>query len=75
MGEGGGLYAAGFCQGLIVLLLRVEATPVPLGLLSLPTRAQQPKLNERLQLDSLDQAYQRYEERRSAVLERAQADS
>ncbi|RTQ48822.1 hypothetical protein EJV47_14570 [Hymenobacter gummosus] len=51
--------------------------PLPLGLLALPALAQKPKLNERLryQLDSLDQAYRRYEQRKSAALERAQADS
>lgn len=50
---------------------------LPLGLLALSARAQQPKRNERLryQLDSLDQAYRRYEQRTEAAFARAEADS
>ena len=50
---------------------------LPLGLLAQPACAQKPKLNLRLrhQLDSLDRAYRRYEQRSDAAFEQNQADS
>lgn len=50
---------------------------LPLGLLAQPARAQKPKFNQRLryQLDSLDRAYRRYEQRSELAFEQAQADS
>ncbi|MDO7846165.1 hypothetical protein Q5H92_07355 [Hymenobacter sp. M29] len=50
---------------------------LPLGLLALPAFAQKPKLNVRLrqQLDSLDRAYRRHEQRNDAAFARAEADS
>jgi hypothetical protein len=50
---------------------------LPLGLLAQPACAQKPKLNQRLQhqLDSLDRAYRRYEQRSSVAFEKAQTDS
>lgn len=50
---------------------------LPLGLLAQPAHAQKPKLNLRLQhqLDSLDRAYRRYEQRTDAAFEQNQADS
>lgn len=59
--------------------MKLKLLLLPLGLLALPAFAQKPKpkLNVRLrqQLDSLDQAYRRHEQRNDAAFARAEADS
>ncbi|MDO7851692.1 hypothetical protein [Hymenobacter convexus] len=65
--------------------MNLKLLVLPLALLALPALAQKAKLNVgqkvklnvrlRQQLDSLDQAYRRHEQRNDAAFERAEADS